>query len=189
MFIFSWPNIFAYFLIISALVYLYLKKCFRYWADKNVPFVKPQSLLFGSNWDMLLGRVSFQEFHATLYKQLAPHRFGGYFYFQRPLLLVRDPELVKHVLSLDFDSFGDRHVDADETEPLRLNLFNLRGEQWRLMREKLTPAFTPTKIRLMVELMKECADELVNALQKPAESGVDVFITDVVARYGNLTLH
>lgn len=189
MFVSLWPNIFVYFLTVFALVYLYLKKRFRYWADKNVPFVVPKSLLFGSNLDMILGRVSFQEFHATLYKQLAPHRFGGYYYFQRPLLLVRDPELVKHVLSLDFDAFGDRHIDADETEPVRLNLFNLRGEKWKLMREKLTPAFTPTKIRLMVELMKECADELVNVLRKPAETGVDIFISDVVARYGNKTLH
>lgn len=185
MFDFYWANIFSYLLVVSISIFFYLKKRFQYWANKNVPYVKPKSLLFGSYLDLMLGRISFQEFHATLYKQLSPHPFGGYYFFQTPLLLVRDPELIKHVLSLDFDAFSDRHIDADGSEPLRMNLFNLRGDQWKLMREKLTPAFTPAKIRLMVDLMKECADDLVSVLEKPAETGADVFITDMISRYGN----
>lgn len=180
---------FVYLLIAAICIYYYLRSCFQYWARKKVPYVEPKSWIFGSNLDLVLGRESFQDYHATLYKQLAPHKFGGYFYFQRPLLLVRDPDLVKHVLSTDFEAFHDRHVDADGTEPLRLNLFNLRADTWRSTREKLTPAFTPAKIRLMVALMKECAEELINVLQKPAETGDDIFFTDVVARYGQLVLN
>ncbi len=150
-----------------------------------MPYVKPKSLLFGSNLDLVLHRTSFQEYHAELYKQLAPHRFGGYFNFQRPFLLIRDPELVKHVLTVDFQTFHVRHNDADETEPLRLHLFNLYGDNWKILREKLSPAFSPAKIRQMVDLMKECAQELVQVLEKPAEDNVDIFISDIVARYGN----
>lgn len=175
---------FGYLTIVTILIYFYLKKCYRYWKVKNVPYVKPKSLLFGSNLDLILHRISFQEYHATLYKELAPHRYGGYFNFQRPFLLIRDPDLVKHILSIDFQTFSVRHNDADDTEPLRLHLFNLYGDKWRVLREKLSTAFSPAKIRMMVHLMKECAQELVHVLDKSADGNTDVSISDIVARYG-----
>uniref|UniRef100_A0AAT9UTH0 Cytochrome P450 6QB1 n=1 Tax=Maconellicoccus hirsutus TaxID=177089 RepID=A0AAT9UTH0_MACHI len=169
---------------IIILSYFYLKKCYQYWEDRKVPYVKPTSLLFGSNLDLVLQRTSFQEYHADLYKQLAPHRFGGYYNFQRPFLLVRDPEIVKHILVVDFAKFSVRHTDADGSEPLRMHLFNLKGDTWKLLKEKISPAFSPAKIKAMVELMKECAIELVDVLKKPSEDQRDIFITDIISRYG-----
>lgn len=182
--IFTFTNFVGIVTALAVAIYFYLKKCYRYWEERNVPYVKPESLIFGSNLDLILHRTSFQEYHADLYNKLAPHRFGGYYNFQRPFLLVRDPEIVKHVLSVDFQTFHVRHNDADGSEPLRMHLFNLYGDEWKVLREKLSPAFSPAKIRLMVDLMKECAQELVQVLEKPAEDNVDVFISDVVARYG-----
>ena len=182
--LFSLTNFVGLVTTVIIVAYFYLKRCYQYWEDRKVPYVKPKSLIFGSNLDLILHRTSFQEYHADLYNKLAPHRFGGYFNFQRPFLLIRDPEIVKHVLSVDFQKFHVRHNDADGSEPLRLHLFNLHGDAWKVLREKLSPAFSPAKIRLMVDLMKECAVELVDVLSKPAEDNVDIFISDVVARYG-----
>lgn len=187
--IFSFTNFVGLATTVVIIIYYYLKKCYQYWEDRKVPHVKAKTLIFGSNLDLIRHRISFQEYHAELYNKLAPHRFGGYYNFQRPFLLIRDPEIVKHVLSVDFPKFHVRHNDADRTEPLRLHLFNLHGDEWKVLREKLSPAFSPAKIRLMVDLMKECAHELVQVLEKPAEDNVDIFISDIVARYGKLELH
>lgn len=58
-------------------------------------------------------------------------RYGGVFKFGQPLLLVRDPELIKTVLVKEFNSFHDNDFESDpEVDPLfGRNPFLLTGER------------------------------------------------------------
>lgn len=173
-------------LIIS---YYYLTSTYNYWRDRGIPFVKP-ILLFGNIKDVLLGRKSIIEVHTRLYKQFEGERFGGYFVLRRPVLMVRDPELIERLLVKDFAHFHDRGMTTDpDHEPLTLNLFNAKGNQWRNLRYKLTPTFTSGKLKGMFEQIHNCGEDLMKELQKYAESGENVeaknlfslFTTDVIA--------
>lgn len=60
----------------------------------------------------------------------------------------------------DFNNFCDRGVYVDvEKEPLSGHLFRLNGQQWRSMRSKLNQAFTPNRIKLMLNLLMKMAKQ------------------------------
>lgn len=82
---------------------------------------------------------------AELYRSTS-EPFIGIFMLLKPLLFIRDPELIHSILVTDFQHFSDRDFYLNEDdEPLTANLVALRGQRWRYMRAKLTPAFTPNK--------------------------------------------
>ena len=56
--------------------------------------------------------------------------------------MIRDPDLAQKILIKDFSHFHDHGVPADPNNPLDQNLFTMNGEQWRTLRNKLTPVFT-----------------------------------------------
>ena len=45
----------------------------------------------------------------------------------------------------------------ESADPLCVNLINLSGPRWRILRTKLSPAFTAGKIRQMFTLIEECS--------------------------------
>lgn len=63
------------------------------------------------------------------------------------------------------------------------NLTSLEGEEWKEMRSKISPAFTPNKIKVMLPLMTECALEMIELLRKPAEMNQVVDMKDIITRF------
>ncbi|XP_012533822.1 cytochrome P450 6A1 isoform X2 [Monomorium pharaonis] len=53
-------------------------------------------------------------------------------------------------------------------EPLSQHLFNLESKRWRPLRMKLSPVFTSGKLKEMFSLISECADHLVQYMEKIA---------------------
>lgn len=151
-------------LVALLLAYVVVKKRHRYWADRSIPYLEP-NLIFGNIKDAILHGVPFIESQSSLYRQLAPHRFGGYFVFQRPILLIRDPELVKCVLTKDFSHFSDRNKRfARQDDVLSQHLFNLTGQKWKNLRAKLTSTFSSGKMKDMFHVMKESVANLTTAI-------------------------
>lgn len=112
----------------------------------------------------------------------------------RPIYVLRDPELYKHIAIKNFDSFVDhRFIIEPQMDSLMGNtLFLMRGERWRKMRTTLTPAFTGSKMRHMFELVRECAVEAKNFLLETQFCSVgdesSVEITDFYSRVTNDTI-
>lgn len=102
---------------------------------------------------------------------------------------IRDPEIFKQITVKDFDHFEDRRAFvSDETDELFGNsLLSLHTEKWRQMRATLSPAFTGSKMRLMFELVSECADDVVKHFTKRAKNGekINVEMKDFFSRYTN----
>lgn len=112
----------------------------------------------------------------------------------RPIYVLRDPELYKHIAIKNFDSFVDhRFIIEPQMDSLMGNtLFLMRGEKWRKMRATLSPAFTGSKMRQMFELVRDCAVEARSYLIETRfpsigdESSME--ITDFYSRVTNDTI-
>jgi cytochrome P450 len=65
-----------------------------------------------------------------------------------PILLVRDPEMVKEVTVKSFSSFHDNDIDVDKNVDgiFGRNPLVLKGQEWKMVRAQLTPAFTSGKV-------------------------------------------
>lgn len=140
-------------------------------------------MILGHTVDLVFGRAGIQDYYTKIYADLAPHKYGGFFDFLRPTLMIRDPELIKHVLTKDFHHFVNRNEDfVDESEPLSLNISNLMDDQWKVLRAKLTPTFSSAKIKIMFNLMNECSKELINVLDQASEDGKYLEVKEMMSR-------
>ena len=151
-------------LILSSLIvaaYLYVTRKFNYWSKRGVKGIPPTPFV-GNFMDCLLARKSNAEFLRDLYVYGKGLPYLGFYVFDKPQLLVRDPELAKHILVKDFDYFSDRYAAADEKNDRfgYANVVLMKNPEWRSLRAKLTPVFTPGKMKTMFDLMLTVADDL-----------------------------
>ncbi|XP_055308854.1 probable cytochrome P450 9f2 isoform X2 [Sitodiplosis mosellana] len=124
-----------------------------------------------------------------MYNFFSDERIFGAFDFNIRQYVVRDPEVYKLLAIKDFDHFCDhRVIISEEIDELFGNsLISMHGEKWRQMRATLSPAFTGSKMRLMFELVSECADGIVEHFMKQAENKqkINIEMKDFFSRYAN----
>lgn len=97
--------------VAAYLIYRYFTETFDYWKKKGVIFVKP-AFLAGSMKSVLMIQEHLGEFFDRMYKDYSSERYVGYFMGKKPTLLVRDPELVKHIMIKDFAHFTDHGFEV-----------------------------------------------------------------------------
>ncbi|XP_049762157.1 cytochrome P450 6k1-like [Schistocerca cancellata] len=171
--------------VLSAAVlaaYLWFQRSYRYWETKGVPYVEP-AFPFGNFRPVALGQKSIGELLHDMYRQLPGARLVGHYGFRRPLLLVRDPDIIRQILVKDFGTFHDRGLFFNEEEPLNRHLFALNGSKWRHLRTKLTPVFTSGKLKGMFKTLQDCGREMAEVLESTADRGQVVEMRELVARY------
>lgn len=137
-------------------LYFYLKYNANYFKRKGVPFI-PSNILIGNIADLALNRADPTEMVNKWYKHPAGKNlpYVGMRIFNTNIILVKDPELVKQVLIKDFNKFSDRQSTADSKNDslAASNLFFIKNPEWRMIRNKLTPAFSSGKIKQMFPLI------------------------------------
>lgn len=108
-------------MIVAFVIFGVLLAFWLYWQQSffkrhNIPYVQTNILLGGLS-DSLLGKCGFFENVLRLY--MAPEvknaPFFGFFIFQRPALVIRDPELIKRIMVKDFNSFNNRVTASCES--------------------------------------------------------------------------
>ena len=111
--------------------------------------------------------------------------FGGIFSVKLPVLVIKDPELIKSILTKDFSHFTDHGwFTSSHHEPLLNNLFHMEGNNWRKERAKLMPAFTNRKMKMIFPIMNECAQQLKQAVSNiHAERGGTFEAKQLMMRY------
>ncbi|XP_043596187.1 LOW QUALITY PROTEIN: cytochrome P450 6k1-like [Bombus pyrosoma] len=155
-------------LVLSSLIiaaYLFVTRKFNYWSKRGVKELPPTPFV-GNFMDCLLSRKSGSEFLKDLYDYGKGWPLLGFYVFDKPQLLIRDQELVKHVLVKDFDYFPDRYATADEQNDRfgYANVVLMKNQGWKSLRPKLTPMFTPGKLKTMFDSMLIVADDLGKCL-------------------------
>ncbi|KAF2879306.1 hypothetical protein ILUMI_26861 [Ignelater luminosus] len=125
----------------------------------------------------------FGQLFGDLYKQCQAPCFG-IFIFDKPFLIVKDPELIKCITVKDFNRFSDRMSLSDEQcDPVSSKfLFFVKNPEWRLVRTKVSPVFSSGKIKGMVNLINEAAEEMTTYLEKNLNND-SIEIIEVCAKY------
>ncbi|XP_012523956.1 probable cytochrome P450 6a13 isoform X4 [Monomorium pharaonis] len=162
------------FLLIGLIVgslYFYLTATFDFWKCRGVPFKKP-TVLLGNFGPLLLFRRSQPEGVKEMYQWFKDERYFGAFRVRSPVLILRDPDLVRSVCVKDFACFLNRGIPVNnDQDPLSGHLFNLEGRKWKGLRSKLTPAFSSGKLKRMFYLLVECCEELQRLIDEACCNG------------------
>ncbi|KAF2879311.1 hypothetical protein ILUMI_26866 [Ignelater luminosus] len=178
-------------IIILTTIYL-LFKCstrnFKHWEERDVPYAKPLPFV-GNFLKILTFRIQMGHYLAELYNQFDVPYFG-IFIFNIPHLIVKCPNLLKLILVKDFQYFPDRTVVSDEKcDALGSKfLFFVPNPEWKHSRSKMAPAFSTGKLKSMMVLMDNVAEDLKAYVRKnlhkeslEAKELFAKFSTDIIA--------
>lgn len=171
--------------VILAGVHLYFKYfLYSYWRKKGVVYADATAPA-GILGVVIAGKTSIGELYAELYTKLKSSRYFGTYAFYKPSLVIAEPDLIRHVLTREFNHFHDRGLYCNEkVDPLSGHLFFLGGSKWRNLRAKLTPTFTSGKMKQMFSTVVEAGEKLADYLKPIAEKRQVVEVKDLFARYG-----
>ena len=81
-----------------------LQNIYSFWKKKGIKYATPLPL-FGNAKDIALRKKSMGDVFREIYESFPEDRYVGIFELVRPVLLVRDPELLKYFLVKDFHCF------------------------------------------------------------------------------------
>jgi cytochrome P450 len=148
----------------------------------GIPYITPVPF-FGNAKDRLLFRKSFSDLQQELYAKFDGHPVAGIFEGRIPILLIRDPEIIRNIMVRDFECFVDRL-----TTPIRPKSVNesmllcLKGSEWRDVRHISTPIFTSGKMKAMSHLITDCTNQMINYLDKFYE-GKEIEMKEFFGRF------
>ncbi|XP_012231781.2 cytochrome P450 6A1-like [Linepithema humile] len=164
-------------------LYYYFTSTYDFWNSRGVRGPQP-SLLFGTVKDVMLTKKAMGHYLKEVYDEYKDESMIGIFLRKTPILIVKNPELIKDVLIKDFSKFADRGFTVlEKAEPLSQHLFLLEPKRWRPLRTNLSPVFTSGKLKEMFSLISECADHLEKYIEKLANIKEPVECRELTAKY------
>lgn len=167
--------------LISTLLHKYFTRNFNYWKSKNVIYIKPTPVL-GNLLPVLKMKTTLGEWLADLCRQ-AKKDYFGIFVFDRPVLVVQSPQLVRLILQKDFEYFQDRTIAHYEHDPILSNLMFLsKNPRWRAVRSKLTPVFSTGKLKQMFPHVLKEGNAMLEYISNLAHMP-DVESKEICAKY------
>ncbi|XP_066257293.1 probable cytochrome P450 6a13 [Euwallacea similis] len=166
-------------------LYVYFQFSYTYWMRKGVSHLKPRFPL-GNNDCIGFEAFSYGTETVEWYKELKKRglKYGGAWSWAKPVLILTDPEYFRDVLLKDFNSFIDRDFYHNpKYDPRNENLFVLEKEEWRHLRQKLTPVFTSAKMRIMLPLVVKCSDLMAQRFENYSQSREDIDLKETLASF------
>ncbi|XP_032682976.1 cytochrome P450 9e2-like [Odontomachus brunneus] len=157
---------------------------YTYWKKRGIPYIRTLPGL-GTSWKVFLRRMSFVEYSISAYEYVPDAKYIGLMDMATPLVLLRDPELIRDVMVKDFEHFPDhRTIASEDIDPLfGKNVFALRGDRWKEMRNTLSPSFTASKMKAMFELVSKCSREFSEYLADHPEECSSIDTKEIFRRY------
>jgi cytochrome P450 family 6 len=169
--------------ILIILTFVYFRRFYSYWEDRGFPSI-PARFPLGSFG--LLGNKEHPSDYFRRHHEHFKHKGPaiGLYFLNQTQLAITDPELVKDVLTRNFDHFHERFMHINEKDdPLMANLFALGGQEWKNIRVKLTPTFTSGKMKMMFPLVSSSADRMINYLKPFAEKNEPLELKEVFSSF------
>ncbi|KAF7993491.1 hypothetical protein HCN44_010086 [Aphidius gifuensis] len=174
--------IIGFIVIILTIFYLITKKL-NYWENLGVPGPKPVPI-FGNFTKLFLKKLTVGQVIQNIYTKWKHEAFVGVYKGHSPQLIINDLDLIKTILIKDFDTFNGRGIAVNEDiDPLTANIVNIDGPRWKFIRAKLTPLFTTGKLKQMIELMVECADQFEIYLSNQLKKSNVIDCREVAAKF------
>ncbi|XP_022827061.1 cytochrome P450 6B1-like, partial [Spodoptera litura] len=144
---------------------------YSFWRKKGVTGPKPYPFV-GNYAPFIFGRVSEGDLLRKIYEQYPNERFVGIYKGVRPVLLLRDPELIKLVMVKDFKYFPDRCIE--KTLQIAKSVFTLKGdEEWHAKRKLMTPMYTTSKLTKILPCIQKSADNYAKYVKYLIDNNID----------------
>ena len=136
---------------------------------------------YGSHIEILTQSKHINELFREGYEKYRDEDFHGMFLFGKPVLVVHNTEMLRHVMVKDFNYFVDRNdsnftrlFDGGEYDQYWLKqLTSLNGDEWKDVRSTFSPIFTSGKMKSMLRFITEIAQSLKSEFKTHADSGRD----------------
>ncbi|CAG4996090.1 unnamed protein product [Parnassius apollo] len=122
-----------------------------------------------------------------IYDAYPNEKVVGIFRMTTPCLLLRDLDVIKHVLIKDFDYFSDRGLSFGE-KSLGNNLFHADSDMWRVLRNRFTPIFTSGKLKNMVYLLSQHGDKFIDLVNDICKKQEEHEVHSLVQKYTMATI-
>ncbi|KYN44186.1 Cytochrome P450 9e2 [Trachymyrmex septentrionalis] len=167
-------------------IYYYFFKNLKFFEKHGITHIPPWPIV-GNMGPVFLRQRSIAENIQKVYYLNKDAKYVGFFDGMNPIVMIRDPDLIKAIGVKNFETFPDHRAFVDEVnDPLfGKNLFSLRGEKWRDVRTLLSPAFTSSKMKTMFKLMSDCAANFTDYLANLPEDKNIMEMKNSFTRYTN----
>lgn len=169
------------FFVLTAVTCSYVSWCYSYFERKDIPNIKP-SLLFGNAQNPLTRKQHPGHICKDLYDKLKirGYKVGGIYMFTKPVILPVDLQMVCSIMTKNFQNFTDRGLFFNEKlDTLNNNMFFQSGKKWKNLRKKLSPTFSTDKIKMISNIMVECGESLIKAVENHTLQRTAVDIKDL----------
>ncbi|CAH1399864.1 unnamed protein product [Nezara viridula] len=146
-----------------------------YWKRRNV-FSIPKLFIFGNFWQLVMGQKVSLMF-CDIYKKYKKHRMVGFYCFYKPMLLISDPEIIKRVLVIDFNSFSDNGfvVDKDIDPLFGYNPFTAKTiPLWKELRSIQAANQTPLKLKEVVPSLANIKEFMYDFIKNQKNQPIEV---------------
>ncbi|KAJ8718431.1 hypothetical protein PYW08_002668 [Mythimna loreyi] len=168
-------------IVLISTIYYYFTRTFNYWKNRNVPGPEP-IVLVGNLKDSVLRKKNLGVVIQELYDMFPEEKVVGIYRMTSPCLLIRDLDILKHVLIKDFEAFTDRGMEFGK-DGLGQNIFTADGETWAALRNRFTPIFTSGKLKNMFYLMHEGADTFVDYIGTECQKNQEFEVHSLLQTY------
>ncbi|BES94618.1 cytochrome P450 [Nesidiocoris tenuis] len=125
-------------------------------------------------------------FRRDLYYAFPDEKMFGFHLFTQPILCIRDPEIAVDVFVKDFEHFTANGLGSNQEYDLSGgNILFLHGTQWKEMRNKISPFFTPAKVKAMMNSIDVTMPKAVKILEENLRAGSACDIGNLFTRMTN----
>ncbi|EDX07156.1 GD11088 [Drosophila simulans] len=155
-------------LVLGLLVLLIIAARYQrdYWRYLDIPHERPKKLwpIIRQIMTQTLSTEAMKaEHYSAIYKKFkGSGPFCGFYALLQPRALILDRELIRQIMIKDFWNFNDRGLYCNQkSDPLSGDLYALRGESWKEMRQKLDPSLEGDRMSLLYDCLYEEAEQLL----------------------------
>ncbi|XP_018300272.1 cytochrome P450 9e2 [Mycetomoellerius zeteki] len=172
-------------IIINALIGYYLFKNFNFFKRHGIIHI-PSIPILGVMTPIILRQMSFVDITRRIYNFNRYAKYIGLYATTEPVLMLRDPELIKAIIIKNSDKFINRPTFNNFNDyMITQSLFSLQNTEWRNIRNLLNFFFTSHKMKTTFNLMSKHAADFAETISTlPADKSY-VNIKDVFDRYTN----
>lgn len=167
--------------LLVVLFYLYIKVWkYNHWKRRKISYIKPEfphgTFQYGGTHHVT---HLFQKYHEQFKLQTPLY---GTFTLIVPTLTVTSLELARNIFIQDFNHFHDRFTNyVVKHDYLTKNLVRLEGDEWKSLRQRLSPAFTSGQMKHIFPAIVKVAEKVIKLLE-PLDSN-ELEVKDLMARY------
>ncbi|XP_055303436.1 probable cytochrome P450 6a13 [Sitodiplosis mosellana] len=175
--------VFALLILVTTLVYVYVKWRYTYWSKLGVPYPEPV-FFFGNVLEAFTMSSHISSLCEKWYNNYPTYPYTGYYKLLNPAINLRDPDLIKDVLIKDHFSFHDneQHFNKRFDSLMMHNPFVASNDSWRKGRTVLTPLLTLLKVKSFHPSIVDSCEKLTNYL-RTLPPNEDVEAKSLIARF------